>query len=136
MNWTTAGDPDSFNIDIINLDNAALNDASSIASGVANNPTSPLSRLVPVCQELEKVFVNSSTFSVKPAGTTPAPPVSSVAASSVGSSGSATSSSLGSSTTSGSAASTSSTSNGASTLLTTKYAVVGAGIMAITALVI
>ncbi|KAJ3832715.1 hypothetical protein F5878DRAFT_729207 [Lentinula raphanica] len=122
MNWTsTAGDPESFNIDIINLDNAALNDASSIAS---------------VRQQLEKVFVNSSTFSVKPAGSTPAPPVSSVAASSVGSSGSATSSSLGSSTISGSAASTSSISNGASTLLTPKSAVVGAGIMAIAALVI
>ncbi|KAJ3793181.1 mitochondrial developmentally regulated MAPK-interacting protein [Lentinula aff. detonsa] len=147
INWTsTAGDPDSFNIDIINLDNATLNGAFSIASGVANNLSFEVTdvTLVPgdnyICQfvnssNITQVFVNSSTFSVKPAGTTPAPPVSSSAASSSGSSGSATSGTSGSSTASGSAASAS-TSNGASTLLTTKSAVIAAGVMGFAALAI
>ncbi|KAJ3994239.1 mitochondrial developmentally regulated MAPK-interacting protein [Lentinula boryana] len=147
INWTsTAGDPESFNIDIINLDNTTLNGAFSIASGVANNLSFEVTNvtLVPgdnyICQfinssNITQVFVNSSTFSVKPAGTTPAPPVSSAAASSSGSSGSATSGTSGSSTASGSAASAS-TSNGASTLLTTKSAVIAAGVMGFAALAI
>ncbi|KAF8825626.1 mitochondrial developmentally regulated MAPK-interacting protein [Lentinula edodes] len=148
INWTsTGGDPTSFNIDIINLDNTTLNGAFSIASGVANNLSFEVTNvtLVPgdnyICQfvnssNITQVFVNSSTFSVKPAGTTPAPPVSSSAASSSGSSGSASSGASGSSTASGSATSASSTSNGASSLLTTKSAVVAAGAMAFVALVI
>ncbi|KAJ4473423.1 mitochondrial developmentally regulated MAPK-interacting protein, partial [Lentinula edodes] len=147
MATSTGGDPTSFNIDIINLDNTTLNGAFSIASGVANNLSFEVTNvtLVPgdnyICQfvnssNITQVFVNSSTFSVKPAGTTPAPPVSSSAASSSGSSGSASSGASGSSTASGSATSASSTSNGASSLFTTKSAVVAAGAMAFVALVI
>ncbi|KAJ4475026.1 mitochondrial developmentally regulated MAPK-interacting protein [Lentinula aciculospora] len=148
INWTsTEGDPTSFNIDIINLENTTLNGAFSIASGVANNLSFEVTdvTLVPgdnyICQfvnssNITQIFANSSTFSVKPAGTTPASPVSASSAASSGSSGSATSGTSGSSTASGSAAGSSSTSNGASSFLTPKSAIIAAGVMGLAALAI
>ncbi|KIK56320.1 hypothetical protein GYMLUDRAFT_47088 [Collybiopsis luxurians FD-317 M1] len=146
INWTsTAGDPESFNIAIINTNNATLNGAFSIASNVANNLSFEVTNvtLIPAdnyilqfvnSSNITQVFVNSSSFTVKPNGTTPAPPVSSSSSASGSSSSGSATGAAGSSTASGSNPST--TGNSASSIFNPKSAVAAAGAMALAALAI
>jgi hypothetical protein len=145
INWTsTSGDPESFNIAIINTNNATLNGAFSIASGVANNLSFEVTNVTLIpgdnyilqfvnSSNITQVFVNSSSFSVKPNGTTPAPAVT-ASSSASGSSGSGTSASGSSTATTAGSSSTSKTNAG--DLLNPKSAIIAAGAMALAALAI
>ncbi|KAF5379327.1 hypothetical protein D9757_007634 [Collybiopsis confluens] len=146
INWTsTSGDPESFNIAIINANNATLNGAFSIASGVANNLSFEVTNVTlnpgdnyfvqfVNSSNITQVFVNSSSFTVKPNGSTPAPIVS-ASSSASGSSGSGTGAS-GSSASSTAAGASSSNKSSAADLLNPKSALIAAGVMALAALVI
>jgi hypothetical protein len=147
VNWTSSGgDPSSFDIGIINTQNTTgLTGVFSIAQSVPNNLSFTVTNVTLTpgdnyilqffnSSNTTQVLANSSSFTVKPNGTTPAPPVGSSSAS--GSSGSATGGASGSGTSSSTASgsSPSASGNSASTLLTTKSAVVAAGAMAVAAL--
>ncbi|KAI0659531.1 hypothetical protein C8Q70DRAFT_984797 [Cubamyces menziesii] len=100
------GDPNPISINVVNANNATLNGVFAIAPFVnvsqqtftVTNVTLRAGDGYQVqfvnASNTTQIFANSSTFSVKPAGTTPAPPVSaSASATSSGASASGTSAS-------------------------------------------